>query len=280
VPTACAGALGTSTAAAFGFSPSFALLPAAGLAAFFLFRAPLLPRDLDARLLLGGELAAAAEVARRGARSGIEGLLLRDAARTLREGPRLRPKCPGTALRAAAVATAAFLAFSSADLRGSSERAPKGATAGDRVSAAARTSDDPVGGEDPEGAGGRARGDSSAPPAPGAGDEAPADRGPKSGREGGEKPPGPRPPEPPDPGTLVPKPVAIEPQGGEPRKRETYVFEFPDEASGASATAPRRIPLREALPRARERAEAAVRRSAASPEEATFAGRYFERLLP
>ncbi|MGH7151494.1 MAG: hypothetical protein ACREIU_12390, partial [Planctomycetota bacterium] len=82
----------------------------------------------------------------------------------------------------------------------------------------------------------------------------------------------------PGPGDRVPKSVPIEPELGPRRTREAFVYEFEGEA-GARGT-PRRQPLREAAPRARERAAGSLRRSLATPEEAAFAGRYFERIAP
>ncbi len=72
--------------------------------------------------------------------------------------------------------------------------------------------------------------------------------------------------------------MPIEPEVGPRRSREAFVYEFEGEAGGRGS--PRRQPLRDAAPRAKERATGALRRSLATPEEAAFAGRYFERITP
>ncbi|MGH7151118.1 MAG: hypothetical protein ACREIU_10485, partial [Planctomycetota bacterium] len=75
-----------------------------------LLRAPVSPRRLDGRLSLGGRLACAAEVARRGPSGGIERLLLLDAARTLPGLLPLPARQPGAVPRVLAIFTATLLA--------------------------------------------------------------------------------------------------------------------------------------------------------------------------
>jgi hypothetical protein len=284
--------LGASAAAAAAATALFLGLPvslasalalATPLVAFAL--APVGARALDGTLALADRLPSAESVARRGPRSGVERLLLRDATGSLLEFPRLRPRRPGGWLRVLAIAAASLLASSTATVPGpagffpSMDGAKGPAIAEPRAPVhdpPERVSSDGPGTLSDQAAPGRETAESALPAgnagvdgarAAGGSGPLPSGAGPGSAGSRAEEKPG--------PGERVPKPVAIEPPEGPRRAREAFVLEFYDEAAGA-----RRIPLREAVPRARERAWAAFRRSLGSSEETAFAGRYFERLPP
>ncbi len=281
---ASAVAAGAALALAIGL-PAFSSASAALLVFLVaLLRAPVSPRRLDGRLSLGGGIACAAEVARRGPSGGIERLLLLEATRALPGLLPLPPRQPGAVPRVFAIVAASLLASLGAsapihrDPVVEAGRIPSDAIVIVRVegsgteeaSAARGTTGErskgtPDGAEPPQSI--PTRGEEVA----GAG-RTPGPRGGGSGRrpsEQGEKP---------EPGERTPKPVPIEPEAGPRRSREAFVYEFEGEAGARGS--PRRQPLRDAAPRAKERATGALRRSLATPAEAAFAGRYFERIAP
>lgn len=281
---ASATAAGAALALAAGLPASSSALAALLVLLGALLRAPVSPRRLDRRLSLGGRVACAAEVARRGPTGGIEHLLLLDAARTLPGLLPLPPRQPGAVPRVFAIVAASLLASLAAsapfhrDPVAGASRVSAPVTVEGRV-VGLRTEDAPP---ERESAGepsdrtsdGKERTES----LPKESEEAaraghvPDPRESGSGSrpsEAGEKP---------GPGERVPKPVPIEPAPGPRRSREAFVYEFEGEAGARGS--PRRQPLREAAPRAKERAAGALRRSLATPEEAAFAGRYFDRIAP